>query len=444
MTPPARLRALLLLLLLASLALVACADDEPATGEGDETADDDAADDTDDDDVDDQAEADDDAPDADADAAPDTNLADGCVEEPADGVDYFPDKAEFEHAQQVDVAYEADHKVLSVETTFTDEPVRFVLVQCGLDPPELEGDLADAPVLDVPVEGLISLTTANLAHFDALDAVDRLEGVGTTEFVTTESIRARIDDGELEGYGTPEGPPNTERLIEAAPDVAILDAFGDSVLDDASQLSGAGVTTVLNADFDEPDPLGRAEWVKVTGLLLNREADASEVFDEVEAEYAEVADLVAEAGERPRVLLDGPFEGTWFAAGGESLTATLIEDAGGEYVFADDDSTGSLSYDIETVLDQGADADVWVGAGSVAGSLDDLVAEDERFASIAAVEQGEVWAGDAMVSPEGGNARFERATLRADELLADFAAIFHPDLVDHEPMYYGRVGEDSP
>ena len=443
MTLPALLRAFVLLLLV-SFALVACADDDQDAEETGGTATDEAdQNDADDADDADAVGEDDDADEDDAGETVDGNLTDGCVDEPTDGVDYFPDKVEFDHAERVDVTYADDHKVVAVETTFTEDPVQFVLVQCGVDTPDLDGELSDAVVVEVPVEDAISLTTANLAHFAELDAVDRLEGVGTTDFVTTESIRERIEAGELEGYGTPEGPPDAERLIDAAPDVAILDAFGDTVLDDIEQLRDAGVDLVLNTDFDEPHPLGRAEWIKFTGLLLNREADATAVFDDVEAGYTDIADQVADAEDRPLVLQDGPFEGTWFAAGGQSLTATLIADAGGNYVFADDDSTGSLSYDIETVLDQGADADVWIGAGSVAGTLDDLIASDERFASITAVQEGEVWAGDAMVSPEGGNARFERATLRADELLADFAAIFHPDLVDHEPMYYGRVGGDG-
>ena len=438
MTLPTPLRAVILLLL-AALALAACADDEPATDEAEEE---DTAAEAEPDEAEDTPEPDEaEDPETADDAAPDTNLVDGCVEDPTDGTDYFPDKATFDHAERVDVTYADTHKVVEVETTFTEEPLSFVLVQCGLDTPELDGDLAEAPVIEVPVDEAITLTTANLAHFDALDAVDRLAGVGTTDFVTTEAVRDRIETGELEGYGTPEGPPETERLVDAAPDVAILDAFGETILDDIAQLGDAGVAILANADFDEPHPLGRAEWVKVTGLLLNREADAQEAFEEVEAGYTEITEMVADADDQPRVLLDAPFEGTWFAAGGQSLTATLIADAGGEYVFDDDDSTGSLSFDIETVLDRGADADVWLGAGSVAGSMDDLLAQDERFGSIDAAQEGEVWAGDAMVSPEGGNARFERGAFRVDELLADFAAVFHPELIDHDPIYYGQVGE---
>ena len=437
MTLASRTRAFLLLLV-AALALAACADDvEEAADEPDDTTEDAEDDEPDDEPADDA--------DGDADGEPaalEANLTDRCAEEDEADLDLFPEQASFEHAERVDVRYHDHYKVVEVTTTFTDEPVTFVLLQCGAEPPELDGDLAEAPVIEVPVEEAVTLTTVNVAHFDALDAVDRLVGVGTTDFVTTASVRERIDAGEVEGYGTPEGPPDAERLIAASPDVAVLDAFGDSVLDDVALLGDAEVDVLLNADFDEPAPLGRAEWLKVTALLLNREADAEALFDEIAAEYDAVVAAVADVEDRPRVLLDEPFEGTWFAPGGESLTATLIDDAGGDYVFADDDATGSLAFDIETVLDEGADADVWL-LGSVMASFEELLAQDERLTEIAAVGDDAVWAGDAGTSPEGGNPRFERAPLRADELLADVATILHPDLVEHELRYYRPVGEGA-
>ncbi len=434
MTLAPRTRAFLLLLV-AALTLAACADDvEEVVDEPDEATDETSDADTD---------ADDDAEAGDGPVALEANLTDRCAEADEADLDLFPEQASFAHAERVDVSYHESHKVLEVTTTFTDEPLRFVLLQCGVEPPALEDDLADAPVIEVPVEEAITLTTVNIAHFDALDAVERLVGVGTTDFVTTESVRERVDAGEVEGYGTPEGPPDAERLIAAAPDVAILDAFGDTVLDDATLLGDADVDVLFNTDFDEPTPLGRAEWVKVTAMLLNREADAETLFDEIVAEYEAIAEAVAAVDERPRVLLDEPFEGTWFAPGGQSLTATLIDDAGGAYVFADDESSGSLAYDIETVLDEGADADVWL-LGAVMTSLEDLLAQDERLAEIAAVDAGAVWAGDAATTDTGGNPRFERAPLRADELLTDFASILHPDLVEGEPRYYRPVGEAAP
>ena len=375
-------------------------------------------------------------------AAPDANLVDGCVPDAAEGVDYFPDKVEFSQAAGVDVRYADTYKVVEVRVPGSAQarPVRYVLLQCGAPQPPLEGDLADARVIEVPAQQVISLTTTNLPHFDELGAVDQLVGVGTASFVTTPAVRRRVESGGIDDYAGAEGQPQTEKIIGAGPDLLILDAFGETVTETVERFEAADIPTAVNADFDEQTLLGRAEWLKFTALFLNREAEANTSFDRIAARYREVAEAGQAAGERPTVLFNTPFEGTWFTPGGDSFQANAVADAGGSYVFGDDDSSGSLELDIETVLDEAADADVWLQAGSVNGSLDDLLAVDERFDEFAAFRQGQVWAYDRRVTETGGNAVFELAYTRADLFLADLVEILHPDVLsDHELVFFGKV-----
>jgi iron complex transport system substrate-binding protein len=368
----------------------------------------------------------------------------GCVDDFDESTDYFPDKVAFEEASGVSVSYEDSYKSVEVTIPGVDEPVRYVLLQCGAPEPELDGDLADAQVIEVPVTSVITLTTTNLPHLDELDAVDVLDGVGTGAFVSTETALERIEAGEVPDFADADGMADLEQIVGADPDVVIMDGFGDAVLDDVNRYRDAGVPVALNVDFNEQTLLGRAEWLKLTSLLLNAEARAEERYDEIAAAYGEIVDRAAELDERPRAIVNTPFEGTWFTPGGESFLSNAIADAGGEYVFADDDSTGSLSLDIETVLDAGGDADVWLQAGSVSGTLGDLEAQDPRFAEFEAFRNGEVWAVDANLSPGGGNAVFELAYTRADLYLADLFAILHPEEGgDHDLVFFGRVPEGS-
>lgn len=383
----------------------------------------------------------DDAPPGDGPAAgaPETNITSGCVEDGQD-IDYFPDRVVFDEASGVDVTYSGTYKLVEIEPPGDQDPVRYVLHQCGAPEPVLDEALADAQVIEVPVDDVITLTTTNLPHFEELGAVDRLLGVGTAGFVTTESVRERIAAGEVQEFADAEGQPDLERLVAAAPGLLIVDGFGDTVLDDVGRYVEAGVPTVINVDFDEHTLLGRAEWLKFTALFLNAEAEAASTYNGIADRYADVVERAADADEQPAVFLNTPFEGTWFTPGGESFFANAIDDAGGEYVFADDDQTGGLQVDFETVLDAAADADVWLQAGSVTGTLDDLLAQDERFAQFRAFAEGEVWAYDRWVTEVGGNAVFEVAYTRADLFLADIAKIFHPQLFDdHEFVFFGRV-----
>jgi iron complex transport system substrate-binding protein len=374
-------------------------------------------------------------------AAPTANLADGCVESFDPAADYFPEQLTFEHAVGVSVTYESNYKVVEVVPPAAPdtEPLRYVLVQCGTPAPEASGELAAAQVIEVPVADVATLTTTNLPHFDVIDRVDALAAVANPEFVSTPSVREGLDSGTIESAGS--GPePDLELLIALAPDLLLLDAFGDAVLDDVGRFVEGGVPTAVNADFNETTLLGRAEWLKYTALFLNAEAAATAAFDEIAGDYTAVAEQAAGAEERPTVLVNTPFEGTWYVPGGGSYLATAIAEAGGEYVFGDDDSTGALELDIETVLDRAAGADSWLQAGSVHGSLSDLLAQDPRFAEFEAFADGQVWAYDKSTTPEGGNAVFELAYTRADLYLSDLVKILHPDLLgDHELVFFGRV-----
>ena len=373
-------------------------------------------------------------------AAVDGNTTDGCIDSFAEGTDYFPDKVEFAHATSVSVEYADSYKVVEITTPDGKDPLRYVLLQCGADQPSLDGELADAQVIDVPVASVISLTTTNLPHFAELDAADAVVGVGVTDFVATPEILDRIESGDVTGYADSDGAPKREPVIGAQPDLLLMDAFGDAVVEDAARFAEAGVPTALNADFNEQELLGRAEWLKFTSLFLNREAAANEAFDEIESKYNEVADAAATAGDRPTVFLNTPYEATWFTPGGRSFFAGALDDANAEYVFAEDKSTFSLELDIETVLDKAGDADFWLQAGSVNGSLKDLAKQDPRFTKFKAFKTGQVWAYDKATTPGGGNAVFETAYTRADLFLADLVKILHPDaLPDHETVFFGEV-----
>lgn len=372
----------------------------------------------------------------------DANLADGCAERYVEGTDYFPDKVTFEEASSVAVSYHDHYKVVEVTAPDLPEgtPLRYVLVQCGTPAPDLGDDLAGAYVIEVPVQEVVTLTTTNLPHFAELGIVDRLAGVGTGAFVTTPEVLERVEAGTLGDFADASGQPDLERLVAAGPDLLVMDGFGEAIIDDVRRFVDAGVPTAINADFNERTLLGRAEWLKFTALFTNSEAEAEEVYAGIRDRYNERRESAAHYESRPKVLVNTPYEGTWFVPGGDSFLASAIADAGGEYVFADAEGTFSHAYDIETVLDGAADADIWIQAGSVHGTLDDLLAADARFGTFKAFSDGEVWAYDRWTTDAGGNAVFEVAYTRADAFLDDLVAALHPEARDDiEPTFFGQV-----
>jgi iron complex transport system substrate-binding protein len=368
----------------------------------------------------------------------DANLVDGCAEVDDPDVDWFPDKVTFDAASGIRVDYDGNVKLVTIDRPTDDpsaEPITVALVQCGTT-----ADVQADVVVEVPVDSVATYSTTFLQGFELIDRVDAISAHGGLSFVSSEAITAAADAGDIVEVGD-QTAPDLEALAAAEPDVVMVSAgFGGA--DAVEPFAALDVPVIPNASYLETEPVARAEWMKLEAMLLNEEAAVVPVFDQIAADYAELTELVADVEERPTVLVNAPFEGTWFVSGGDSYTNAIIRAAGGEYVFADlEGSTEPL--DLETVLAEAQDADVWLQAGSVATPPDQFLADDERLGEFTAFPD-RVYANDADLGPTGGNQFFEVGAVRPDLVLADVIAILHPDLLpDHELRFYGLVGSQT-
>ena len=59
-------------------------------------------------------------------------------------------------------------------------------------------------------------------------------------------------------------------------------------------LENAGIPVLLNSDWQELTLLGRAEWVKMLAVLLNKEKEVNEFFNRIEQDYNTTYKLVTE------------------------------------------------------------------------------------------------------------------------------------------------------
>ena len=363
----------------------------------------------------------------------------GCVEEFDAATDYFPDKSDFEHATGVSVEYTNNTKLVEIGRPFKDADKGFsvLLVQCGTEAPD---DVTADVTLEVPVRDVATFSTTQLPSFALLEQTDAIVAHGGLEYASTPEVVEAASEGTVVEVGD-QTEPDVEALLAADPDVALLSAGIDG---DAHRtaIDAVGVPAVPYADWLEETVLGRAEWLKVIGLLTNSEGRANEEFSKIENAANDVIERAEAIGESSKVVLGAPFEGTWYMPAGDSYVAASLTALGAAYPWAKTEGTGALSLDIESVIDKASDADLWIGAGSVRGSTDDLLAQDERFKAFKALRSGDVYAEDRQVNEGGGNNVFELGAVRPDLVLSDLFKILYPDQAeDIEFTFYGRVGE---
>jgi len=358
------------------------------------------------------------------------------VEEAPEAVDLFPDKAQVVYAQGFSIDYYDTYKVVTVTQPWqgASEGFTYVLVMRGSQVP---GGFEGAQVIEIPVRSIVTMSTTYFPHLEMLGVLGSLVAVDDATYVFNETVQQRASAGEIAvvGGGAGGGAVNVEMLLEIEPELIMTSASGVPEYDAHPALIEAGLPVVINADYLESSPLGRAEWGKFIAAFYNLEDEANRQFEEVASSYLALKEQVSALSARPTVFTNTDFQGSWYVPGGESYAAILLKDAGADYLWADTPGTGANPLAFEEVFDAAKEANFWLNVG-FAGDLASLLMMDERYADFDAYAEGRVYNYNKRVNANGGMDYFESGTARPDLVLADLVAIFHPGLLPEHDFYY--------
>jgi iron complex transport system substrate-binding protein len=233
---------------------------------------------------------------------------------------------------------------------------------------------------------------------------------------------------------------NKELILKIKPDLIMIYGIGSESAGYVGKLKELGTKVIINADYLETDPLGRAEWIKLFGALFCRESSADSIFNSEVAEYNKLKSFVNNSIiTRPKVMLGLPFKDTWYISPGNSFISKLIEDAGGDYLWKDTESSVSMPYGLENVYLRVMKADVWLNIGSV-NSRNEISYVDQRLSDLPCFKNDSLFNNNKRITVKGGNDFWESGSLYPHLLLKDLATILHPELFsDHELTYYRKI-----
>ncbi|MCB0083611.1 MAG: ABC transporter substrate-binding protein [Caldilineaceae bacterium] len=374
-------------------------------------------------------------------AALDANLTTGCIENFDPTVDYFPDKVTPEYATGWTVEYHNHYKVVTLPTPWNEatETIQYLLLQCGAPMPDGYDNL---PVIEIPVGRVITMSSTQLPHLQKLNRLDNLVGHESFQYVNTPEVRELIEAGTLIAIGSGAGV-NIEAAIDADPDLILPYSLGNPEQDAHPKLIEAGLPVVLTAEYMETSPLGRVEWVKFMALFFNEEAQANVSFADTANRYNEMAQLARAVEDKPTAFTSIPRGDSWYVAGGRSYVAQFLADAGAQYLWADDESTGASTgtapLAVEAVFEKVYEGKFWFNTSSWT-TLDDVLGADSRLVDLAAYQSGNVYNNNARLNENGGNDYWESGLANPDVILADLIKILHPELLpDHELVYYRQL-----
>ncbi len=309
---------------------------------------------------------------------------------------------------------------------------KYLLVKKGTVPPKHNDDVK---VIFTPLERIVCTSTTHIPLLDYLNISEKLVGFPTTDYISSEKTRKLVDEGKVEELGAEKGM-NIEKLAVLKPE-AVMSYTMTADLGQLKKVQELGIPVILNAEYLEEHPLGRAEWIKFMAMFFDKEKEADIVFSMIEKNYLETRKLAASVKKKPTVLSGVIYGDAWFMPGGQNYAAKLINDAGAAYLWSSDSTKGFLQLSFESVFEKAHAADLWIGVASFA-TLDEIKNADERYMKFNPYQIKQVYTYNARKGAKGGSEFLELGYLRPDIILKDLVKIAHPELLPDYQLYFHR------
>lgn len=279
-----------------------------------------------------------------------------------------------------------------------------------------------------PLESNLVFTAPHCQLLTELGCQNAITGVCDKDYINIPDIKSRAQADAKVAHPIMDCGSSMqldiERIIALHPEALLISPFENS--GGYGKLDKLRIPIIETADYMETSPLGRAEWIKLYGLLLGS-SKADSLFSAIEKEYLQ---LKAEAAKLPlglSILTERKTGNVWYVPGGKSTMGILLRDAHAKYIFADDQHSGSLSMSPEQIIAKGNQVDVWAFKyfGGNALTKQDLLAEYQGYQALKAFQTGTVYETDTSCEPY-----FELTSFHPEILLREFIILSHPEAGD--------------
>ena len=292
-------------------------------------------------------------------------------------------------------------------------------------------------VISVPIQSIVVTSTTHIPSLEMLNVENTLVGFPSTNFISSAKTRKRIDAGKVREVGNNESL-NTEILIDMKPDVIVSFGINNSI-PTIDNLQKSGLNVLINGDWTEQSPLGKAEWIKFFGALYGLDAKANALFTTIENNYKNALVLTEKTTQKPTVLSGAMFQDQWYVPQGESWVSVFLKDAKSNYLWKETKGFGSLSLPFETILDKAQNATFWIAPGDFS-SLKQMSDSNPHYAEFSSFKNKKVYSYAINKGAKGGIVYFELASARPDLVLKDLIKIFHPELLpNYKPFFFQKL-----
>ena len=299
--------------------------------------------------------------------------------------------------------------------------------------PSAEGEPGKLIVLQEPVKNLYLVASSVMDMFAQLDSMDAISMCGLKEedwYIP--AAKQAMKDGTLL-YAGKYSQPDYELLLSQNCSMAIENSMIYHTPEVMEKLDEFGIPTLVEYSSYEEHPLGRVEWVRFFGALLDQEEKADQLFEKQKEALKRVE--TEESTGKTVAFFYITSNGLVQVRQSTDYIPKMIELAGGKYVFenlGDPDSRRStVNLQLEDFYDGAQDADFLVYNTTIdrqVQTLEDLLKKCSLLKDFKAVKNHQVWCTTEDMYQQ---------SMSAGNLIEDFHRMLTGD--DKETRYLHRL-----
>lgn len=299
--------------------------------------------------------------------------------------------------------------------------------------PSAEGKPGKLIVLQEPVKNLYLVASSVMDMFAQLDSMDAISMCGLKEedwYIP--AAKQAMKEGTLL-YAGKYSQPDYELLLSQNCSMAIENSMIYHTPEVMEKLDEFGIPTLVEYSSYEEHPLGRVEWVRFFGALLDQEEKADQLFEKQKEALKRVE--TEESTGKTVAFFYITSNGLVQVRQSTDYIPKMIELAGGKYVFenlGDPDSRRStVNLQLEDFYDGAQDADFLVYNTTIdrqVQTLEDLLKKCSLLKDFKAVKNHQVWCTTEDMYQQ---------SMSAGNLIEDFHRMLTGD--DKETRYLYRL-----
>lgn len=300
------------------------------------------------------------------------------------------DSLELLYADQFSVDYyNEDYALVTIK-----DGGRFLLIpENGTVPKKIDEDIT---VLKKPLDQIYLVATSAMDLFRAVDGIGCITLSGTdADGWYIDEAREAMERGDIV-YAGKYNAPDYELILSRGCDLAVESTMIYHNPEVKERLEQFDIPVLVERSSYESHPLGRTEWMKLYGVLLGKETQAQERFQEQADKLESV--LAEKNTEKTAAFFYISTNGYANVRKSGDYVSRMIELAGGKYIFDDlgdgDNALSTMNMQMEEFYAGAKDADFLIYNSAIDGELttiDQLLAKSPLLADFKAVKEGNVW-----------------------------------------------------